>query len=87
MKNKLLKFFAFLYFFVFGNLLFARNVMAYIDPSVMTYAVQAIAGIAIALGTTFGILFRKAKKKINKKLLWKKMTNPELFNYFLSIYE
>ncbi len=40
----------------------------YIDPSVMTYAIQAIAGIVIAIGAFFGIYFRKAKKKINNKL-------------------
>ena len=40
----------------------------YIDPSVMTYAIQAIAGIAIALGATIGIVYRKAKKKVSNKL-------------------
>ena len=42
--------------------------IAYIDPSVMTYAIQAIAGVAIAVGAFVGIYFRKAKKKINNKL-------------------
>ena len=42
--------------------------IAYIDPSVMTYLIQAIAGIAIAVGAGIGIYFRKAKKKINNKL-------------------
>lgn len=41
---------------------------AYIDPSVMTYAIQAGAGIVIALGAFIGIYWRKAKKKVNKKL-------------------
>ena len=40
----------------------------YIDPSVMTYAIQAIAGVAIAIGTFVGVYWKKAKKKINKKL-------------------
>ena len=40
----------------------------YIDPSVMTYAIQAGAGIAIAIGAFIGLYFRKAKKKVNKKL-------------------
>ena len=40
----------------------------YIDPSVMTYAIQAVAGIAIAVGAFVGIYFRRAKKKINNKL-------------------
>lgn len=42
--------------------------IAYIDPSVMTYLIQAIAGIVIAVGAAVGIYFRKAKKKINTKL-------------------
>ncbi len=40
----------------------------YIDPSVMTYAIQAGAGILIAVGAFVGLYFRKAKKKVNKKL-------------------
>ena len=38
----------------------------YIDPSVMTYAIQAIAGVVI--GAAVGIYWRKAKKKVNEKL-------------------
>ncbi|MBO5030937.1 MAG: hypothetical protein J6D08_03455 [Lachnospiraceae bacterium] len=51
-----------------GMLLFGVNAQAYIDPSVATYAIQAIAGIAIAVGAAVGIYFRRAKKKINEKL-------------------
>ncbi|MBR3115793.1 hypothetical protein IKF30_01025 [Candidatus Saccharibacteria bacterium] len=40
----------------------------YIDPSVMTYAIQAGAGIVIAVGAFVGLYFRKTKKKVNKKL-------------------
>ena len=40
----------------------------YIDPSVMTYAIQAGAGIAIAAGAFIGLYFRKAKNKVAKKL-------------------
>ena len=43
-------------------------VNAYIDPSVATYAIQVLAGIAVAVGAVAGILWRKAKKKINDKL-------------------
>ncbi len=55
----------------FGTLfsfLFSINAQAYIDPSVMTYAIQAIAGIIIAIGAFVGIYFRKFKKKVNDKL-------------------
>lgn len=44
------------------------NVAGYIDLSVMTYAIQAIAGVIIAVGAFLGIYLRKAKKKLNNKL-------------------
>ena len=40
----------------------------YIDPSVMTYAIQAIAGIVIAVGAVAAVFIRKAKKKVSNKL-------------------
>ena len=54
---------------VFGfMLLFGANIEAYIDPSVLTYVIQAVAGIVIAIGAVVGIYVRRAKKKINDKL-------------------
>ena len=50
----------------------------YIDPSVMTYAIQAIAGIAIAIGAFVGIYLRKAKKKVNKALNIDENKNKEV---------
>lgn len=50
----------------------------YIDPSVMTYAIQAGAGIAIAVGAFVGLYFRKAKKKVNKKLKIDENKNKEV---------
>lgn len=41
---------------------------SYIDPSVMNYAIQAVAGVVIAVGAAAGIYWRKAKKKIDKSL-------------------
>ena len=41
---------------------------AYLAPSVMPFAVQAIAGVVIAVGAVVGIYWRKAKKKVNEKL-------------------
>ena len=40
----------------------------YIDPSVMTYMIQAIAGIVIAVGAVAAVFIRKAKKKVSNKL-------------------
>lgn len=51
-----------------GMLMFGVNGNAYIDPSVMTYLIQAIAGVVIAVGAVAGIYFRRAKKKVNDKL-------------------
>lgn len=41
---------------------------AYVDPSVMSYTVQAIAGVVIALGVVFGVIWRKVKRGANKAL-------------------
>ena len=43
-------------------------VTLYIDPSVVTYLIQAVAGVVIAVGAAVAIYFRKAKKKVNDKL-------------------
>lgn len=56
------------YFTTCFMLLLMRNASAYIDPSVMTYAIQAIAGVAIAVGAVVGIYWRKAKRKVQDKL-------------------
>lgn len=53
----------------FGMMIFATvNAAAYIDPSVVSYAAQAIAGIVIAAGAVFFVWWRKVKKKVSKKL-------------------
>ena len=49
-------------------IMLSETALAYIDPSVMTYAIQAIAGVVIAVGAAVGIYWRKAKKKVNEKL-------------------
>ncbi|MBO4311296.1 MAG: hypothetical protein J5856_09570 [Lachnospiraceae bacterium] len=45
-----------------------RGLLLYIDPSVTTYLIQAIAGAAIAVGAGLAIYFRSARKKINDRL-------------------
>ncbi|MCH5207668.1 MAG: hypothetical protein J1F04_02190 [Oscillospiraceae bacterium] len=49
-------------------LMFGANASAYLDPSVMTYLIQAIAGVGIAVAAAVGIGIRRAKKKLNNKL-------------------
>lgn len=66
-------------FFAIGySVMFSINVSAYIDPSVMTYAIQAGAGIVIAIGAVVGIYFRKMKKKISDKLGIDENVNKEV---------
>lgn len=50
----------------------------YIDPSVMTYTIQIIAGVGIAIGAFLGIYFRKIKKKVTKKLNIDENRNKEV---------
>lgn len=54
--------------FGIAMLAFGLNGQAYIDPSVMTYMIQAVAGVVIAVGAAVGIYFRSVKKKLNDKL-------------------
>ena len=51
---------------------------AYIDPSVMTFAIQAVAGAAIAVAAVVVVAWRKAKKKVSDKLGLEEKTNKEV---------
>ena len=42
----------------------ASQAYAYVDPSVMTYTIQAIAGVAVALSAVAGVAFRRTRRKI-----------------------
>lgn len=42
--------------------------LLYIDPSVTTYVIQAVAAVVIAGGAVISVVWRKAKRKINKTL-------------------
>lgn len=62
--------FKFTYFFSCFFALFTNYAYAYIDPSAVTYVIQAVAGVLIALGAAFTIFrhkifafFKKNKKK------------------------
>ena len=43
-------------------------IFAYVDPSVMTYTIQAVAGEIISLGAVIGVSWRIMKKKTQKVL-------------------
>lgn len=52
--------------------------VGYIDPSVMTYAIQAVAGVVIAVGAVVAVAWRRAKKKVVEKLGLEETTKKEL---------
>ncbi|MBD5095956.1 MAG: hypothetical protein HDT40_02945 [Lachnospiraceae bacterium] len=79
MINKIFKTLLLTVFTLFSVMLFfGVNGQAYIDPSVMTYVIQAVAGVVVAIGATAGIYLRKAKKKINDKLGLEENRNKEV---------
>ena len=49
----------------------------YVDPSVVTYAVQAIAGVVIAVGAVATVMWRKAKKKVAATLKLEEKSKKE----------
>ena len=51
---------------------------AYLDPSVMTYLIQAVAGVVIAIGAVGGIYYRKVKKSVAEKLNIDENKNKEV---------
>ena len=59
MKKIFGKTIAFLYFFNCFFALFTLPVHAYIDPSAVTYIIQGVAGVLIALGAAFTIFRHK----------------------------
>ncbi len=74
MKKKLLQVVKFLYFFSCFFMLLGNTSFAYIDPSAVTYIIQAVAGVLIAVGAACTVyrhkimkFFRKMKKKQAKK--------------------
>lgn len=71
MKNisaKLSKILLFLHLAIWSAVLLTVYSFAYIDPSVMTFAVQAVAGVVIASSVIIIAYWRKAKKKIKNTL-------------------
>lgn len=48
--------------------MFSTTAFAYLDPSVMTYTIQVVAGVVVAVGAVIGIYWRRAKKKVQNTL-------------------
>lgn len=77
--KKVLKSFAVAgYIAVCSMLMFGVTANAYIDPSVMTYLIQAVAGVIIAVGAAIGIYWHRAKKKVYKTLNIDENRNKEV---------
>ncbi|MBO4352439.1 MAG: hypothetical protein J5818_02970, partial [Eggerthellaceae bacterium] len=43
---------------------FTQVAWAYVDPSVMTYTIQALAGVVVALSAVAGVAFRRGRKRL-----------------------
>lgn len=41
-----------------------RTAQAYVDPSVVTYTIQALAGVAVALSAVLGVVWRRLRRKV-----------------------
>ncbi len=46
----------------------ATPALAYVDPSVMTYTIQALAAVAVALSAVLGVAFRRTRKALVRLL-------------------
>ena len=72
--NKVFSVVKFTYFYVAGLFLFSTVAFAYIDPSAVTYVIQAVAGAVIAIGALITVFrhkiiafFKKGNKDEAKK--------------------
>lgn len=83
MKNQIRTTLQYLYISFFLFLICTVPVSAYIDPSVMTYTIQAIAGVAIAIGAFISIYWRKFSRYLQNKyhisLSKKEIESDELY--------
>lgn len=50
-----------------GAFMITPAAAAYIDPATTSYVIQIVAGVVIACGTAFGIIFNKMRRKFRKK--------------------
>lgn len=56
------------YLFLCLAVMLSINVHAYIDASVTTMIVQVVAAVAVTVGAVVTVLWRRAKKKVQKVL-------------------
>ena len=73
--KKFLNFTKFMYFFTCWWVILSINAHAYIDPSAVTYIIQAVAAVFIALGAMATVFrhkifafFKKSKKSTKREI-------------------
>lgn len=66
MKANVFRIMRFMYFFSCFFVVFTIHAHAYIDPSTVTYVIQGIAGVFIAIGAALTIFRHKIKAAWNK---------------------
>ena len=64
MKKLLSRLAGMLYFTGCFLFLLSSNAQAYLDPSATTYIVQAVAGVAVVIGTVAVMYWHKAMNKV-----------------------
>ena len=52
-----------LFYMTCFSVMFMVPAQAYVDPSVTTFAIQAVAAVVVVAGAVIGVMWRKAKKK------------------------
>lgn len=68
LDKKAMKKFRIVWVSICFSLMLTGNACAYIDPSVMTYAIQVVAGLVVAVGAVASVYLRKVKRKMQDKL-------------------
>ncbi len=61
-------------------IMLTQSCFAYIDPAATSYIIAIVSGVVVAVGTAFGIIFNKLKRKVKKKDNIEELTqdfNPE----------
>ncbi len=48
--------------------MFSTSACAYIDPSTTTFVIQAVAGVAVAVGAGVVMVWRRMRRKVYNKL-------------------
>lgn len=61
MKKNVIRILKFNYFFICFFVVFSMHAHAYIDPSTVTYIIQGVAGVFIAIGAIITIFRHKIK--------------------------